>query len=117
MSVRKPIQVPEELKDTMDVMQGEFRAKTSYEVIERLISYYREGEKQKKIDFERKQMEKQQQQATMIHLGEGVKTNYMRFSNDLGFGNESSAVQFLLEHYENSRSIDMQTFKRFRELR
>lgn len=117
MSVRKPIQVPEELKESMDAMQAEFRAKTSYELIEKLIRYYRDNEAQKAIDFEKQQADKQKQLATMIYLGEDVKTGYMNFSREMGFRSEAAGVQLLIEHYENSPTMDKRTFDFYRQLK
>lgn len=116
MSVRKPIQVPEELKSMMDAMQGELRETTSYGLIEHLIRYYRKNEEQKKIDFEKQQQAKQQQQASMIHLGEETKTDYINFSRELGFKSESAGLLFLMEHYDNSPTIDKKTFQKYRAL-
>ncbi|WP_336791123.1 hypothetical protein [Paenibacillus sp. MMO-177] len=117
MSARTPIQVPTELKEAVEEMKSTLYASTHYEVIEKLIKYYNETEEWKKQQREQRELDKQKQQQTMIYLGEETKQGYMQFSKSLGFASDQSGVQFLIEHYENSITIDKKTFDFARTLK
>ncbi|WP_298737674.1 hypothetical protein [uncultured Chitinophaga sp.] len=117
MSSRTPIQVPIELKEAVEEMKGTLRAGTHYEVIEKLIRYYNDNEQLKREQDEQRQLEKQKQQETMIYLGEELKRGYMHLNKSLGFASDASGVQFLIEHYENSLTIDKKTFDLARTLK
>jgi hypothetical protein len=53
----------------------------------------------------------------MIYLGEELKRGYMHLNKSLGFASDASGVQFLIEHYENSLTIDKKTFDLARTLK
>lgn len=105
MSVRTPIQVPEELKSNIDDLKGKFHAKTHYEVIEKLVNYYNSNEKQKEADRKQRELDKQKQKQTMVYLGEKTKEQYVQLGEFLGLKSEASIAEFLLAHYHESPSI------------
>lgn len=100
-----PSQLPEELKNTIDELKGTFRAKTHYEVIERLITYYARNEQQKEEDRKRRAQEAAHQEATMIELGEETKRLFLATKERLGLPTDEKTVDFLVGHFTNSDSM------------
>ncbi|USG68552.1 hypothetical protein NDK47_27595 (plasmid) [Brevibacillus ruminantium] len=84
--MRKPIQVPEEVKTKVEDLKRQLQARTEYEVIEKLIGYY-----------EKKQCH--------LHLDEAVKEEFRAAKNQLRIYSDSDFVKFLLHHWSQSKEI------------
>lgn len=113
---RKPIQVTEEVKDELDRLQDQFRAKTTYETIEKLVRYYENNERWKKEERTRQEELERKRKATMIYIGEDLKSQYTELANELDL-NESNALALLLHHYEQSPTLSKETFRFYANLK
>ncbi|WP_068612561.1 hypothetical protein [Paenibacillus tuaregi] len=116
MSVRTPIQVPEELKAKVDDLKEPFRSKTHYEVIEKLIESHNSFVKYKEDQRLKDQREKDRQRKESVDLGEETKTRLIDFMSANKFRNEAAVINFLLHHYEKSQSIDKSTLELYQDL-
>lgn len=88
---RKPIQVPEELKAKVEELKGSFRAKTEYEVIEKLIAYYEKKENH-------------------VFLEDSIRDDFKALRNKLMLRDDSQVVELLTHHYEESGALSKETF-------
>lgn len=87
---RKPIQVPEELKTKVEELKGQFRARTEYEVIEKLIAYY------EKNPFH-------------LLLEESVRNDFKNAKTELRIREDSDFVKLLLHHWKKSENVSKDT--------
>lgn len=111
------LRVPDDLKEKLETLKETFYTKTTYEVIDKLIST---GERQKlkinELETEREN-EKQRRQAEDVYLGEDLKQRFTDFSASIGLRSPAAAFEFLLEHYSNSNMVDKATFDLYRRLK
>lgn len=117
MSVRTPIQVPEELKNQVEGLREGFHAKTNYEVIEKLIKHYQASVRQKEIDRQEREKEKQRREAEDLFLGSELKQQFTQYQEKVGLKSPGSAMKLLLEHFEKSDKIDKETFYLYQQLK
>jgi len=115
MSSRSPIQVPDEIKNEVEGLKDKFHAKTSYEVIERLLKYYHDNEAQKDVDRQKDEEAKRLLRLTTVNIGMELKPKYMEFCEEMGL-RESYGVALLLSHYQNSDSISKETMKLYQKM-
>ncbi|NHN35553.1 hypothetical protein [Paenibacillus agricola] len=113
---RVTINAPEEVRDELQKLRDQFRIKTDYETIERLMKEYREFQEFRKRTEEEKANQRAKAESEMLVLGEARKKTYMALKKELGLGLDVSVLDFLLAHYENSPSIDKKTFDLFRHI-
>lgn len=107
---RTPIQVPVELRDRMNELQGQFRVNTHPALIVSLIRTAEEFENYKAN--QRKVFE-----TRMISFEEpNTKQEYEKFVEKMGFHNSDDAFIFLLQHFETSENISRSTFDFYRTL-
>lgn len=105
------IRVSEDIKEQVNDMTNSFYyCKTQGDVIEKLIKYYHDTEKEKKEQFEQEQRKIVEREKTMIYVGEELKEQYKLEADKLGLIVEGMA-NLLLVHYQNSDTIDKATFK------
>ncbi|MFS0728360.1 hypothetical protein [Paenibacillus sp. 1P07SE] len=99
---RAMVQVPAELKETIEGMQSTFQTTTIYGVIQGLLSYYEQNEAQKKQD-------KHYREENMLDVGEDVKSAFVPFKEELGLS-DGDVLRVLQSHYEHAAAIDKKTF-------
>lgn len=128
MSARAPIQVPVELKETVEQLAGKMQVKTNYEVIQNLIKYYESMEKWRREDAYQKEVQKQaleaeraeqkqKQRDEFIWVGKEGKERYAEFCDSLGIRSENNGVEFLLGHYDASDTFDKKTLQLLKNFR
>jgi glucose-6-phosphate-specific signal transduction histidine kinase len=112
MAESLPIRIDSDVKTELESLRdNQLRVKTHSNAIEKLITYYKNNEQQKREDFEKGQAEKKRQEQTMVTLGSELKQEYIELGMELGLKSEGTILQFLLEHFKNSSSIDKETLK------
>ncbi|MMZ48171.1 hypothetical protein D1872_98320 [compost metagenome] len=99
-------------KGKLTTLQSEFKTKTQYEVIEKLIQSHTDFQKYK----QEQNQEKLRIEKMVLEIGEEYKIKFAEFKNDLGLEKNSSVLEFLFHHYENSPKLDKSTFALYRSL-
>lgn len=115
MSSRAPIQVPEELKETVEGYKNEFRAKTSYEVIEKLIQSHEKRKDEHNARRQEKAEEAARSEREDIFAGEDVKKSFEAFRKEMRL-TSTQALEFLLYAFEEQASISQNAFMFYRKL-
>lgn len=96
---RKPIQVPVELKEKIEALKSNFRAKTEYEVIEHLVSYYEKSSNHLYVEKD------------------GVMEFYQSVKSGLKLRSDTDFLRFLLEHYAQSDIVKKELLDLYVQMR
>ena len=110
MSSRTPIQVPTELRDELNEMSETLRVKTQYEVIQKLLAYYRRSEKEKN-DL------RAYQEQHMVDLGKDSKIRFKEIQQELGLRTEGAVFEFLGDCYHGSLQMPMVAFDTYKKMK
>lgn len=116
MSTRTPIQVPEELKSSVEGYKGEFYAKTSYEVIEKLIQSHEKNKEHRQAARIERDEEKARWGREDIHAGADIKTMFTSFKNEMKL-TDAQALEMLLCHFNEQPNIGQITFGLYRSFK
>lgn len=117
MSSRTPIQVPEELKNQIEGLQGKVYAKTNYGVIEKLIEFYHAFNKFKQDQHDKWANEKARQSHEMLQVGSDTKKVFNSLKDKLGLKSEEDLTILLLDHFNSADQMKKGTFNMYLKLR
>jgi hypothetical protein len=113
---RSPIQVPEEIKEGMEVFKDKLHAKSHHELISKLMKFHEDTQRQQWEQSQKRREEEERQKREMIQLGEKQKEIFDKIKIDMGFDEDVQVFALLYEHFMNSRTIDMITFDMYRNI-
>lgn len=99
MMSRKPIQVPAEVKERVEGLKNQLRARTEYEVIEKLIGYH------------------DKQRTHLVVENEEVRDTFRNLKSELQIRNDEDMIKLLLEHYKHSESLSKPVFDLYVKMR
>lgn len=116
MSARSPIQVPEELKVNIEGYKDEFHAKTSYEVIEKLVRSHETGKEYRAAVRQEKIDEAARKEREYIHAGADIKTLFDQFRKEMKL-TDAQALEMLLCHFNEQPNIGQVTFGLYRSFK
>lgn len=109
--------MPIDLKIQIEEMQGKFHAKTSYEVVEKLIQSHESfGRYQAQVRNE-KAAAADRENRELLNVGEKVKTDFEMVKAQLSIKSDADLLTFLLLHYETSQTMDKLTAQFLRNLK
>jgi hypothetical protein len=115
---RAPVQLDEKVKEDLEALNGEFsRCKTGGDRVEKLIAYYHQSEKMKRISREDEEKAEAARKANMIHLGSDLKQSYNEFQARWGYRSEASGFSLLLEHFNSSDKFGISVIELIPKLR
>lgn len=111
------MRVPDELKEKLEELKETFNLKTTYDVIDKLISTTERqktkiGELQKEIEAEKQRRAEQD-----VYLGSELKGQLFDFMKDVGLRSPADACAFLLANYDGFPNVSKLGFMKYIELK
>lgn len=111
------VRVPVQLKEQVEKLQSRFHSKSQADVIESLIRSLEAYDHYRSEQSKKWQDEKERQKNEDIHVGSETKNRLIDFQNFLGLKSPAQAIEFLIDVFDSSHSINKLAFLNFVEMK